>query len=321
MALAWANLDQAVADLAELTNGGSSLEAAASQRQVELAQAKLEEAEAELVELVDSSGSLEEVQRRKQLAMAVATLEEAEETRAEVLAGADLLEVALREAEMAAATASLEAAKQSLEDATLKAPWDGVITAVNMEVGDQSNAGARTIQIVDPTVVEIAGLVDEIDVLFIQRGARASVTMDALPGQTLAGTVSEIAAQPTTQQGIVSYPMSIQVQSPDGLELPEGLSAVASVVIREDLCVLLVPIDALYGTFEQPVVRVSKNGQIEERPVALGNNDDYWAVVVDGLVEAELIVMESERAGTGGSGLGALRGLFGGGPGGFGGGR
>ena len=144
--------------------------------------------------------------------------------------------------------------------------------------------------------------------------------MDALPGQTLAGTVSEIAVEPTTQQGVVSYPIGIELQQPPGLELPEGLSAVATVVIREDLDVLMVPIDALYGTFERPIVRVMNDGKIEERVVVLGSNDGYWAVVEDGVAEAEYVLMETERATTGGA-FGAFRGLFGGGAGGFGGGR
>ena len=72
----------------------------------------------------------------------------------------------------------------------------------------------------------------------------------------------------------VDLGISIQVQAPDGVQLPEGLSAVATVVIREDLNVLLVPIDTLYGTFDQPVVRIKTNGQVQERPVTLGNSDD-----------------------------------------------
>ena len=180
--------------------------------------------------------------------------------------------------------------------------------------GDPANAGNRTIEI-----VEVSGVVDEIDVLFIQPGARASVSMDALPGRTLTGVVSDIAAEPNTQQGVVSYPIDIQVQAPSGMQLPEGLSAVASVVIREDLGVLLVPIDALHGTFDEPVVLVRQtSGQIEERPVRLGNNDDFWVVIEDGLREGEMAVIEFREASTQG-GFGAFRGLFGGG--GFGGGR
>ena len=320
VALARANLEQAEVDLAELTNGDGSREIEAAAIQVELAKATLDEARTEVAELIEGAGSLEAEASRKQVDVAIAALNKAEEDLAEVLAGADPLKVTLRESELSAARAALDSAVQRLEDATIRAPWDGVIFAVNVEVGQQVNTGLRAFEIVDPTIIRVEGIVDEIDVLFIREGARASVTMDALPGQTLAGTVSEIAVEPTTQQGVVSYPIGIELQQPPGLELPEGLSAVATVVIREDLDVLMVPIDALYGTFERPIVRVMNDGKIEERVVVLGSNDGYWAVVEDGVAEAEYVLMETERATTGGA-FGAFRGLFGGGAGGFGGGR
>ncbi len=315
VALAKANLDDAISDAAGMTNGKQALEQTSREKQVQLANAKLDEAESQLAELLGASGTLEEEKLSKQLTVAIATANEAQSDLADVLEGADELKVALREAEVAAVQASLDTARQRLEDATIAAPWNGLISAVNMEPGDQANAAARSIEIVDPTTVEIDGSVDEIDVLFIRVGATASVTMDALAGQTLPGVVSDIADEPVNQQGIVSYPMSIQVQVPQGFELPEGLSAVASVVIREDLDVLLVPVDSLYGSFEQPVVRVSTNGAISDREVVLGNSDGFWVVVQDGLVEAELVVMESQAASTQ-QGFQALRGIIGGGFGG-----
>ena len=69
----------------------------------------------------------------------------------------------------------------------------------------------------------------------------------------------------------MSYPIRIQVQLPEGVRPVEGLSATADIVLREDTDVLLVPLEALYGTFEQPLVRVVHGGGVEERPVVVGN--------------------------------------------------
>ena len=80
------------------------------------------------------------------------------------------------------------------------------------------------------------------------------------------------------------------------------------------------PLQALYGSFDQPLVRVMSNGGIEERPVTLGINDDFWVAVREGLVEGEQVVMETAEATTTG-GFGFRPGGFGGGfPGGGGGG-
>ena len=132
--------------------------------------------------------------------------------------------------------------------------------------------------------------------------------MDALLGQTLNGTVSNLATTGQNQQGVVSYQLSIRVEVPEGLELLEGLSAVANVIIYEENDVLMVPIQVLYGTYEQPVVRVMNNGNIEEQEVALGNNDGFWIVVQDGLYKGQEVVMETQQASTEG-GFQAMRGM------------
>jgi HlyD family secretion protein len=200
----------------------------------------------------------------------------------------------------------------------IRAPWAGVVSDIRVEAGQSVNAGAPILEIVDQSVVEIGGVVDEIDVLFVRVGAQASVTMDALPGQVLTGVVSDIAPSAESQQGVVSYPVSIRLQLPQGLELPEGLSAVAQVVLREDRNVLLVPLDALSGTFDRPIVRVMTDAGIVERPVVLGNSDEFWVVVSEGLAAGDTVVVEASRAATQGFGFG--RGFTGGFGGGFGGG-
>ena len=82
----------------------------------------------------------------------------------------------------------------------------------------------------------------------------------------------------------MSYPITVEVQT-QGLEFPEGMSAVASIVITQELDVLLVPIDALFGSFEQPELQVMMNGSLEYREVMLGNTDEFWAVVESGVNE------------------------------------
>ena len=316
VALTQANLDQARVDLDKLTDGLDPLEAEAKRKQVALAQANRDQAKADLATLTNGLDPLEVEAKRRQVAIAQASLEKAEEDLTELQLGVEPLEIALLAADVAAARASLETAIQRFESATLEAPWNGIVSIVNVEPDQPVNANTPALEIVDPSVVEVDGVVDEIDVLFIREGARAEVTMDALPGQALAGTVSAIAATAQNQQGVVSYPIRIRVATPQGVQLPEGLSAVASVIIREELDVLLVPLQSLYGTFEQPVVRVMSDGRIEERAVLLGNSDDFWAVVESGLVEGELVAMESQQATTGGFGFGSFGGGFGGGRGG-----
>ena len=297
--------------LADLMEGSDALEVESKEKQLELAQANLDQAEADLAEITNGPDPLEVEAKEKQVAVAQENIYVAEEDLEELLGSVDPLEVALRKAEVVSAHTTLEAAVLSLESATLKAPWDGIVSVINVEAAQTVNPNTPVLEMLDPTIVEVDGIVDEIDVLFIKEEAQATVTMDALPGQVLEGIVSNIATEARTQQGIVSYPIRILLQIPDGIQLPEGLSAVASVVVREERNVLLIPLQALRGTFEQPVVRVLNNGRIEERGVVLGNNDDFWTVVERGLTEGDQVVMEATQASAAGFGFG--RGFGGGG--------
>ena len=238
------------------------------------------------------------------------TLADAEEALADVMAEPDSLVVGLKEAELTSAQVALDTAIERLEASTLKAPTDSVVYLLNVEAGQSVIPNTPVVEVVDPTVIELDGIVDEIDVLFVREGANAVVIMDALPDQVLEGTVSEIASAAQSQQGVVSYAIRIQVQVPEGVELREGLSATASIVIREELNALLVPLQALYGSFEQPVVRVMLDGVVEERPVVLGNSDDFWVAVRQGLAEGDQVVMEAQQATTSQFGFGSS---FGGG--------
>lgn len=292
-----ANRDAAQKALADLKAETGSLEMENLEKQLALAQANLGKAEEDLAELKNGPDALEVESKKKQVGVAQASLAKAEEELTRLRAGADPLDIALKEASAAAARAALDVALQRLAGATIKATRSGIVSQVSVEPGQEVGVNTAIVEIVDDSVIELDGAVDEIDVLFVRQGARAQVSMDALPGQALQGSVSYIATAATTQQGVVSYPMKIRLTAPEGVQLREGLSAIASVVINQEEGLLL-PNQSLYGSFEQPVVRVMNNGRIEERRVVLGASDDFWTVVREGLSEGEQVVMEAQRATT-----------------------
>ena len=310
VALAAANLGSAEADLAALSSPDEA-DVASARASAELAAANLEFAEAELADLLAGPDPADLDQGRKKLALATANVDDLREGLEEIRSGADPLVVSLREGDVAAARSALDAVHQQLAESVITAPWDGIVTNVRIEEGEEVSLGVAAITMVDPSVVQVAGTIDEIDVLFVRLGAQTSVSMDAFPGQALSGTVTDVGTQATNQQGVVSYPITVEVQT-QGLEFPEGMSAVASIVITEELDVLLVPIDALFGSFDQPELQVMNGGTLESRQIVLGNTDEFWAVVEFGANEGDMVVLET-RDSSFQSGFGAIfRGVSGG---------
>ena len=269
----------------------------------------------------DALKALDEVRNADPLALAIARANSDAAKRALENAGdVAKMELALEEARVASAKALLDGARQRFENSTLRAPWSGFVSAVHVEIGQVVQATTEIVNVVDRSVVEVEGIVDEIDVLSLIRGAQATVTMDALPGQTLTGTVSTISSAATSQQGVVTFDVEIQVHVPDGLRLQEGLSAVANVALSRERG-LLVPNDAIHGSISQPQVMVNDRGSLEERNVVLGNSDGFWTIVQAGLSAGDQVVIEVLDANTqqlgfrgfGGGGGGNFRGGGGGG--------
>ena len=252
---------------------------------------------------------------QKEVDDALLALRDAEEALAAVTEPPDPLLVALREAELATAELEVQSAAQELTGITLTSPIAGVVTEISAGVGDSVNPNTSIVTVVDPTVIEMEGAVDEIDVLYVQIGASANIIMDALPGEVLPGTVSYVASDAVSQQGVVTYDVSIRVEAPPGIELRSGLTAIAELVLRSEPNVLIVPLQALRGSFNQPTVLVSADGVLTERAVSTGSSDDFWVVVVEGLNEGELIVMEGIEGGSD-FGFGGFRGIPGAGFGG-----
>ena len=335
--LAEATVNQALEDLAELLEDlaetPDSLELQLNTQQLELARVTLAHQQEDLAELLEERktvpDSTEVALRERQIVLAQAELAQAEEALVELLEEQailpDPLEVALAEQKIVAGQVRLATAKEELAAAVITAPIAGYVAEISAEPGDTVEARAAIMELVDPTVVEIDGIVDEIDVLLVQVGTAAEVSLDALPGVTLDGVVTEIADEAQNQQGVITFPIRIRMEVPEGIRPRGGLSAVANIVLREERNVLLVPQQALYGSFDQPVVRVMTDGGVSEIPVELGSSDDFWVSVKAGVSEGDRIVLESAdiatsefslrnlRRATGGSVGGGSRGGGGGG--------
>ena len=295
LSLAQIDLRKAEESLADLLETADDTTVSNQRMQIALIRANLAQAEEDLAELKSGEGRSEYRARLEDVEGARLVLEQRREELADLEGQTpEQVDVDFLEAAISSARAAVEQADRRLADSTLEAPWNGFVSQVNVEQSQRVEANSSVLELVDTNVIEIDGSVDEIDVLSVSVGAEASVTMDALPSETIPGAVSFLGAEAQSQQGIVSYPIGVQLQAPDEVQLPEGLSAVATITIGRDIGVLLVPLQALRGSFDQPTLGVMVDGQIVETPVTLGSSDDFWTVVTDGVEEGDRIVMKTE---------------------------
>ena len=198
----------------------------------------------------------------------------------------------LKEAQLKNTQALLRNSQNILSGAILKAPFDGIITDIKFEEGDTITTNNVIINIANPNNVEFTGDVDEVDVLYLKQNLKAIIITDALKDIELDGELFNVASASTASQGVRSFQVKISVIVPENIKLKDGLSATARVIIKAKYGINLIPIQSLYGTFDNPTVKIINNGEIIEQIITIGDSDAIWVEVLSGINSNDMIVME-----------------------------
>jgi HlyD family secretion protein len=197
------------------------------------------------------------------------------------------------------ATAELELAnvKLELDKATIFASFDGIVSEVAINEGQQLSAmtyANPAICLIDPSQIEMSGVIDEIDIASVKLGQEVDITLDALPDKEVSGRVTFISQVGTVQAGVVSYKTTITLENPDE-ELRDGMSATAEIIGERRENVLLVPNRAIQGSWDEPRVEVVAGEEVERREVVLGLSDGIQAEVLSGLEEGDVVVLPAAQ--------------------------
>lgn len=168
-------------------------------------------------------------------------------------------EVQTREQQIRQEQASLTTTRYNLSQVIISSPIDGIVTRRNIEegenvvVGTMNNPGTVLVAIADMSIIEAEVEVDETDIPSVMLGQEARVTIDAAPGRTFRGRVTEIGnspIQPTAaqvgiqQQQATNFKVTITLEE----EVPDvrpGFTCTAEITTATRAQALAVPIQAL----------------------------------------------------------------------------
>jgi HlyD family secretion protein len=165
------------------------------------------------------------------------------------------------------AMASQRANYDALDKTISRAPFDGLVTNVPVRegetvvVGIQNSEGSTLMTLADMSVITAEVKVDETDIVNMQLGQSADVTVDALPGRIFKGHVTEVGDQAllrttgiatsqstTGTEEAKDFKVVVTLdQTPDNHldELRPGLSTTAKITVAQKPNVLTIPIQAL----------------------------------------------------------------------------
>ena len=119
-------------------------------------------------------------------------------------------ELALAEAKVAQAAAALQEAQTQLERLSLRAPFAGVVTKIDLELGETATVGqvVAVVATLDDLQIVTQDLT-ELDVIGIAPEQTVEVEVDALPGKSWTGHVTKVDLQSVENRGDVTYPVTI----------------------------------------------------------------------------------------------------------------
>jgi HlyD family secretion protein len=260
--------------------------------------------EAEIANVAQAEQSLKDAQvqlnalrnpTNSDIAAAVATVQQNEAAVASAQAALDKIvipgtetDVTIQQAAVTQAEQSLAQAKLRLDNATLKAPFAGVISAVNIVVG-QTTSGIA-IQLIDRDPLRIELSLSENDIVQVAVGDSVDITVDAIRDWQQTGTITAIAPASNTTSGVVGYSARVDFSDSDP-RLLVGMTANLTIVTDQRENILIVPNSALLPKGTGRVVQVvGADGQPQEVDVTVGISDGIVSEVLSGLEEGQSII-------------------------------
>lgn len=266
-------------------------EGAVGQAQVDAARAQYEAAKAQYDAALSQLRLLQKGPRKEEREAALAQLRQA---NAGVEAARFQLQQAMAtvrasEAQVVQASEAVKSARNRLQDALVTAPFKGVITRLNAEVGQVVTPGVPLLSLADLREVWVNADIDEGDLGKIRAGQRVEVTADAFPGRTFRGQITRLGRAVEVRPAARVARARIDLFGPTPL-LP-GMSVDVDIIVQSREDALQIPLDALVESEGNTKVFVVNDGVVRSRKIRVGLRGSDRVEVVEGLQAGERVVV------------------------------
>ncbi len=170
----------------------------------------------------------------------------------------DRLTRQLQEVAVNQARNALADAQETLRDYTIRAPFDGIVTGLSVEVGDSVSRDDVIASVITPEqYVKIP--LNEVDAASVAIGNGAVISVEAFGGKALSGSVSKIDTIGIVTQGVVTYNAEIEFEKSSDMVLKPGMSVNVTIVTAKKSSVVRVPLSALQSNNGDSYVLVPTN--------------------------------------------------------------
>ncbi|MBE6066405.1 MAG: efflux RND transporter periplasmic adaptor subunit [Clostridium lundense] len=232
----------------------------------------------EQAQLAASDSSLEVV--KSQLAQAEAAYKQPQASQKQA------------QAAMGQATSVYKQAVQALEDTVVRAPIDGFVTSLNIEVGETSSNMQAPITISSLNKVYVKVNVTENIINKIKSGDKVTANFSALNNKEFVGTISTItpAANSTTQL----FDVNIEIDNKDNI-IKAGMFANVKFSTSAKNNALIVKSEAVLQKEDKNIVYIVKNNKTIEKQVSIGIDNGDFAEITSGLAQGDKVVIKGQH--------------------------
>jgi HlyD family secretion protein len=245
---------------------------------------------------------------RQALLDAEYSIKEKELSLEKLMEGADDLDIRTKKIAIQQKEAALATARENFAGCYVYAPFDGIITKVNVEKGDSVSAGTAAATLITKQKIAEVSL-NEVDVAKVKVGQKTTFTFDAIEDLSITGEVLEVDTIGTVTQGVVSYNVKIGFDTQDDRVKP-GMSVSASIITEVKQNVLLVPnsaiksqgdiyyVETLSGSTLSTQATANISGLTSntfpvQKQIETGLANDSYTEVTDGLNEGDTVVTQT----------------------------
>ena len=232
------------------------------------ARASAASARARAREAEQSLKGAEATYRRQQALFEQKLLSEAEKDQADSAIEAARSAAQAARQEVARADAAVSGASDNLRKTRFVAPFDGVVSALNVEAGENvitgtmNNPGTEILVVSDLSRMLVKADVDETDVVDMKLGQKAKITVDALPDTSFAGAVTEIGntakrSLTSAVEGQTNFQVKV-VFDHDVPQVRPGMTADVEIETATHVKALGVPIQAVVVRTERELERAAR---------------------------------------------------------------
>ena len=187
--------------------------------------------------------------------------------------------------------ASLNLQLYELDEATIKAPIDGVITLRHIKLGNTLNSNDRAFELKRSDVVEAVLNVPEKELPKLKKGQLAIVLIDALDEAEFEGVVNRVSPEIDPSSG--TFRVTVSLDNPDNTLKP-GMFARVSVLYDSNENTLLVAREAVVTQKDENSVFVVKAGQATRQSITIGYVMGSSVEVLEGLDEGDQVVITGQ---------------------------